>query len=117
MKGAGGKQVFVVGPRRAQNELLASYLGAHGKAECRVVASLEALPEARTGNQGDGTLILIDCPGHGADAVRRRLQCSGAPARGWLLALFNVAAGRGLEKELFPCGVKGFFYQSDGPDT
>jgi DNA-binding CsgD family transcriptional regulator len=111
------KHVCIVGPRRAQNELMASFIAERIGIHCTVLESLGELPAASRRIDAEKKLVLKDCPCADSQIVRDELEGVISSVRADVLALFNVAAGRGIEIESLRWGVKGFFYEADGTEV
>ena len=105
-----GKAVYIVGPNRLQNELLASFLERDSDLQCFPVIGHAELKSVRSAGQ-EGHLFLLDCEGKDMEICMEDF----APlfedyAAAHLLCLFNVREGSGLEANLLSRGVRGFFY-------
>ena len=113
-EGSTGKVIYIVGPRRLQNEAMASCLQRETGDPCFVDETLGkvALNEA-SDNRRKG-LVLLDCQGKDEKSVLAEL-------RPYLnrkqpenhIALFNVSRDSGIEKRCITEGVRGFFYAED----
>jgi DNA-binding NarL/FixJ family response regulator len=110
------KIVFVVGPMRLQNDLMASSIEEAIGARCIALSGLDDLPpldhEAQT-----HALVLWDC--HGKDAAERLIGLEAhRPRLGnrVLVGLLNLAESHGLEQRAIKEGIQGFFYERDSFD-
>lgn len=111
------KQIFILGPRRLQNELMAAFLVAGTGIRCRTADHLEAALQTG-GGFGGRRLILCDCQGMDRKALQALLRSgTGRLASGTFLALFNLDSALDIEREALALGVRGFFYEQDGGDT
>ena len=106
------RRIYIVGPHRLQNEIMASFIGIRMGVECRVEYEFAKVPpEGGVGRD----LTLFDCRGRGAEPLLSGLRSekNNFTAR-HLLALFNVREAVEIEKEALGLGVRGFFYDHDG---
>jgi DNA-binding CsgD family transcriptional regulator len=108
-----GKTIFIVSTRRLQCELLTNYLTANTGATCRIIPD----PSTITGNPhepSDDTLVLLDCPERDPVKYFLALAIPGKPILSkFLVALFNVKIGLGIEEKAVSRGIRGFFYETD----
>ena len=109
-----GKVIYIVGPRRLQNEALASCLQRETGGPCFVHDSLARVPLDEAGDNGLQALVLLDCQGKDEKNVlaelRPYLRLKQSENR---IALFNVSRDSGIEKKCIAEGVRGFFYAED----
>jgi DNA-binding NarL/FixJ family response regulator len=108
--------VFVVGPMKLQNDLMASSIEKVTGAQCITLSDLGDLPPL--GNDRDTTaLVLWDCHGKdGADGLAELESHSARLADHMLVGLFNVGSSHGLEQQAVNDGIHGFFYKHDSFD-
>ena len=111
------KSVYVVGPNRLQNSLMASFLSKTTGAECTAVECMAQVPKQDDGDENDGDhkcLVLWDCLGMDAESclVAYDIEGNDVICKG-LSALFNVSEGLGIEEKAIPYGAEGFFYEGD----
>lgn len=108
------EKLTIVGPRRAQNELLASFLRSSLGLE---EAAIKTLNEEEPTHIERG-VVLFDsaCKDQPTLEVEARRLLERLP-RGATLALFNVSRNDGLEQDLVTMGVRGVFFESDLPET
>lgn len=111
------KAIYIVGPMKLQNALMAAYLEQATGTRCEAVEDPSSIPEGEEGAGQRKRLILWDCMGSDMEA------CLSALSRnGWrrlsrdLLGLFNLHRSGGMEEESLTYGVRGFFYQGDDVD-
>jgi LuxR family transcriptional regulator of csgAB operon len=111
-----GKIVFVVGPMRLQNDLMASSIEKVTGAHCVTLSDLGGLPPL--GNDCDTpALVLWDCHGRdGVDCVAELESHSARLEDHLLVGLFNVGSSHGLEQQVLNEGIQGFFYEHDPLD-
>jgi DNA-binding NarL/FixJ family response regulator len=113
-EGSTGKVIYIVGPRRLQNEAIASCLQREIGDPCFVHETLGkvALNEA-SDNRRKG-LVLMDCQGKDEKSLLAELRpyVSRKQSENHI-ALFNVSRDSGIEKRCVSEGVRGFFYAED----
>ena len=102
--------IYIVGPRRLQNELMASCLERETGAKCLLgedlchVSSCNRLPK----------LVLWDCQERHPERVLLALRSSGIQKSCQdCVVLFNISHGLGIEEKCVWQGVRGFFYEHD----
>jgi DNA-binding CsgD family transcriptional regulator len=109
--------VHIVGPRKLQNKLMASFLQGATGLECTCNRDLD-LNLVVHKKHDRAFLILLDCLGSdlgrfwiglGVGLSSRRNKC--------LIALFNASHHRELEYEAINRGVRGIFFDNDPPDV
>ena len=109
-----GKVIYIVGPRRLQNEALASCLQRETGGPCFVHDALARVPLDEASGNGLQALVLLDCQGKDEKNVlaelRPYLRQKQSDNR---IALFNVSRDSGIEKRCISEGVRGFFYAED----
>ena len=109
--------IYVVGPCRVNNELLASFLEAKVGKKCVTKGVIEDV----FGSDGQDTdrpkLVLLDCFAkdpeklfHEVESCRRNIYNSR------VVAVFNLIRGLRIEKELVKRGIRGIFYAHDHPE-
>jgi DNA-binding NarL/FixJ family response regulator len=109
-----GKIIYIVGPRRLQNEALASCLQQETGDPCFVHEVLGSVPLDEASDSGLQGLVLLDCQGKDEKNVLAELRpyLSQKQSENHI-ALFNVARDSGIEKRCIAEGVRGFFYAED----
>jgi LuxR family transcriptional regulator, positive regulator of biofilm formation len=108
------KLIFVVGPRKLQNELILYFLEQNGGATCRAESyspDSQNIPATATDQP---YLVLWDCDGHDQEACMAALEAfpKDIMTRDYV-ALFNVRPDLGIEEASLSHGVRGFFYVQD----
>jgi DNA-binding NarL/FixJ family response regulator len=106
--------IYVVGPIKLQNSLLASFLEQEIGVKCHVVEKLNSVGISTEGEQSYSRLILWDC--FGKDLHTCLLEYEANQDKIFLqdfIALFNLSSGLGIEKQILQKGVHGFFYEHD----
>ncbi|MEJ2724856.1 MAG: response regulator transcription factor [Deltaproteobacteria bacterium] len=108
--------VYVLGPRKLQNKLMASFLQSATGLKCTSRTDSDLNPVLDKGHDRP-FLILLDCLGSDIDWFWIRL-CIGVNSRRnkCFAALFNVARGKGLECKAINHGSRGIFFENDPPD-
>ena len=105
--------IFILGTMDLQNELLAYVLEKEIGTPCFVVENINTL---FNNNKIDPArrLLLIDCNGRGLKGTLEDLR-KDEKFNGFffILALFNLQQGQGIEQKALQHGIKGFFYQHE----
>ena len=111
---ATGKVIYIVGPKRLQNEALASCLQRETGDPCFVHEILGSVPLDEASDNGLQGLVLLDCQGKDEKNVLAELRPYLSQKRSEnRIALFNVSRDSGIEKRCIAEGVRGFFYAED----
>jgi LuxR family transcriptional regulator of csgAB operon len=109
-----GKRIYIVGPRKLQNALMAFYLEQQTGAICRTIPDLGGLQRIDDAYAGQSVLLLLDCEGNHVDGLLSDIErCRPERPAQCLVALFNLDPGLGIEQHSVVLGVKGFFYEDD----
>jgi LuxR family transcriptional regulator of csgAB operon len=112
--GSTGKVIYIVGPRRLQNEAIASCLQRQTGDPCFVHESLGKVPLDEESDNGRQGLLLLDCQGKDEKSVLAELRPYLRQKQSENhIALFNVSRDTGIEKRCISEGVRGFFYAED----
>ena len=113
-EGSARNVVYVVGPRRIQNEAIASCLERESGDQCLVLGDVNNIPLDGQEEQGRPKLVLLDCQGKSQKNVLAELRPYLRQKRsGNHVALFNVSRELGIEKRCVAEGIRGFFYEED----
>ena len=109
-----GNVVYIVGPRKLQNEAIASCLERETGDQCFVLGDVNHVPPDDLKDSGLQRLVLLYCQGKD----KKRLLAELRPylsQRGFAnhIALFNVSRDQGIEQSCVPEGIRGFFYEED----
>jgi len=108
------KMIYIVGPRRIQNELMASFLERETGAKCTASEDVRHVLTRDDKNISQPKLILLDCLEKGLDTWLSELESSGENTLyRHLVALFNISSGMGIEEKALRRGIRGFFYEQD----
>ena len=109
-----GNVVYIVGPRRLQNEAIASCLQQETGTPCFVLEALGHIPRDGPREDGQQRLVLLDCRGKDQKSLMAELRpYLRQKLSGNNIALFNVTRDRGIERSCVPEGIRGFFYEED----
>jgi LuxR family transcriptional regulator of csgAB operon len=112
-----GNVVYIVGPRRLQNEAIASCLKKETGDECFVLGDISQIPRADPKNHGRPRLVLLDCQGKNPENVLAELRSYLNQKQSTNhVVLFSVGRNLGIEKKCVLEGVRGFFYETDPLD-
>ena len=99
------KQIYVIGPLKAQNELMAFFLEQETGASCRAVRNFGGVQTKDDAKGGNESLALWDCFGRDTQACLSELD---ADAKTVLtqhyVALFNLIPWLGERKRLWLVG-------------
>jgi len=111
------KLICVVGPRRFQNELIASFLERETGAQCVPKSSIRQISFTDDRKVGTQRQVLWDCLGENLETLILEIESHGKRvlARD-LVAFFNMQEGLGIEERAVMLGVRGFFYEHDSLD-
>jgi LuxR family transcriptional regulator of csgAB operon len=108
------KQIYVIGPQKAQNELMASYLEQETGSRCVVVKDFRGVQVANDSDGRSRGLALWDCFGREKEACLSILDTDAeSVAAQHYVALFNLTPSSGVEGEAVALGVRGFFYLNE----
>jgi LuxR family transcriptional regulator of csgAB operon len=108
------KLIYIVGPTRIQNSLVASFLEQSTHAKCRVLGALTKLSKSESRNVKGERIILWDCLGKEGDSCLAEYEASADKVSTKdKVAFFNVSPGTGIEERAMMRGIRGFFYEED----
>ena len=106
-------QIFILGLLDLQNELLAYVLEKEMDSCCCVVEDINYLPDNAVIDPAR-RLLFIDCERRVVNRLFDDLRKNENIADNtFILALFNLQHGRGIEQKALQYGIKGFFYQHE----
>jgi len=111
----GEETVYIVGPRRVQNELIASCLRRATGARCVLGDDISGV-QLRDDPIRDRkpNLLLWDCQEEDPKNLVGRLRANGIQESSPnYIVLFNVYRDLGIEEECLWRGIRGFFYDDD----
>jgi DNA-binding NarL/FixJ family response regulator len=111
------RAIYIVGPMKMQNSVMAAYLEKATGIKCEAVEDASHIP-GRDGETGaEKRLILWDCMGSDLETCLLSMSKNGSKNSGRvLLGVFNLHQGDSMEEESLARGVRGFFYQGDSID-
>jgi DNA-binding NarL/FixJ family response regulator len=110
--------VYIVGPRRLQNEAIAFCLKGETGDECLVFGDIREVPTDELKDNGRQRLVLLDCQGKEAKSLLAEIKdYLGQEQSNHPVVLFNVCSDLGIESECVLEGIRGFFYEQDPLDT
>jgi DNA-binding NarL/FixJ family response regulator len=110
---SGIPQVFIYGPLKLQNELIAWFLQQNSGLSCADINNSE-LDKLLNTRHGHVCLIMLDCQGSSPAGLWPRIRdISEADSERFMTALFNVAAGHEIRNDLVSRGVRGVFFNDD----
>lgn len=109
---------YIVGPRRIQNELIASYLEQKTGNKCSVVNDISQVLKDHYKNQSRQKLLFLDCQGKKLNGLLAELTpyINGNRPENRII-LFNVPADLEFQKKFVLKGIFGFFYEHDPLDN
>lgn len=111
------KAIYVVGPRRFQNELMAFFIQQKTGAKFRAIEKNSQLPSIEDKEIAQPILILLDCFEKDLDTCLSVLGSSRKSLLDrYIVALFDVSPGMGIEEKALRKGIRGFFYKRELPD-
>lgn len=113
-----GMAFYIVGTRRLENELMASYLERQTGDPCVVAENVNHISTDNPKTNGRPKLVFWDCQGNNFKNLISQL-------RAWTIrnqsanpsVLFNVPSDMELEKKFVLEGIHGFFYENDPLDV
>jgi DNA-binding CsgD family transcriptional regulator len=108
------KLVYIVGPARFQNELMASFLERETGIQCQILSDLRDIPGGNDSDTDRQRLIFLDCLRKDRNSLLADLESCGTEMLSRVLCvLFNVTQGLGIEEIALQWGIKGVFYEND----
>ena len=108
---------YIVGTRRLENDLMASYLERQTGDPCVVAGNINHIPTDNPKNNGRPKLVLWNCQGNNFKNLIAELKAwtirnqSAVP-----IILFNVSPDLEFKKKFVLEGIYGFFYENDPLD-
>jgi len=109
--------IYVVGPCKVNNELLASFLGAKVEAKCVTKENIDDVIDSSGQETDKPKLVLLDCFAKDPEKLFLEVEsCRRDISSPALVAVFNLIRGLKIEKELVERGIRGIFYAHDHPD-
>jgi DNA-binding NarL/FixJ family response regulator len=112
------KQIYIVGPKGFQNDLIAAFLAQETGAHCVANSSFRQMSNTDNGQVGTQRLVLCDCLGEDPQAHMLEIETHGKRLLTQdFVTFFNVQQGLEIEERAVMLGVRGFFYQQDSVDV
>ncbi|MGB6383385.1 MAG: hypothetical protein WBG51_19620, partial [Syntrophobacteria bacterium] len=109
--------IYVVGPCRVNNELLASFLEAKVEAKCVTKGTIVDVIDSSGQETDNPKLVLLDCFAKDPERLFLEVEsCRRDISNPGLVAVFNLIRGLKIEEELVIGGIRGIFYANDQPD-
>lgn len=108
------KIIYIIGPRRLQNELMVSFLEQEVGAKCIASQDIRMIPSINDKEIIQPRMILLDCLEKDLNSYLSELESSAEHMlHKHLVALFNLSFGLEIEEKALKVGVRGFFYEQD----
>lgn len=105
--------MFIYGPLKLQNELIAWFLRQTSGLSCVDINNSELVKLLKK-RLGQACLIMLDCQGSSPAGLWHRIRdISEADSERFMTALFNVASGHEIRNDLVNRGVRGVFFNDD----
>jgi len=106
--------IYIIGPRRLQNEAIASCLMRESGNECVVLEDINLFLQEEMMDKSRPRLVLLDCQGRDPESVLGELRTYliGKQASNHVV-FFNVSPDLSIERKCVLEGVRGFFYEQD----
>ena len=109
--------IYIVGPCRVTNELLASFLEAKAETRCVSKKTIEDVIALSVQETDKHKLVLLDCFAKDPEGLFLEVEsCCRDISEPSLMAVFNLIRGLKIEDELVTRGIRGIFYYNDHPD-
>jgi len=113
-----GMAFYIVGYRRLENELIASYLKRKTSNDCFVLEHINHIPENNPKNNGRPKLVFWDCQKKDMKNLLAELRTYNIHKQSKNhIVLFNVPTDLKFEKKFVLEGIHGFFYEHDPLDV
>jgi LuxR family transcriptional regulator of csgAB operon len=113
-----GMEFYIVGKRRLENELIASYLRRKTGNECFVLEDISHIPKGSSKNNGGRRLVFWDCQKKDLKSLLAKLRTYNIhkPYANHIV-LFNVPTELEFGRKRVIEGIRGFFYEHDSLDN
>jgi DNA-binding CsgD family transcriptional regulator len=109
-----GNKFYIIGPRRLQNELIASHLEQITGNVCNVLEQINLIPKNNPRNPNHSNFVLWDCQGKDPKNLMSELTSYTPQSQSSnCFVLFNVPTYLDLKKKFVLNGIHGFFYEHD----
>lgn len=104
--------IYIVGPLKLQNVLMASFLERETGAKCLAVEKFHDIQGMDNKKNRQPTLVLWDCLGNDMESCLLEFESDFKEVLNHnAVAFFNVSPDLGIEAEFIARGVRGFFYE------
>ena len=109
--------IYIIGPRRLQNEAIASCLMRETGNECFLLEDINLLLDEDVVDPTRSMLVLLDCQGKDPERILEELRpyLIGKQASNNIV-FFNLRPDFGVERKCVLEGIRGFFYDQDPLD-
>jgi LuxR family transcriptional regulator of csgAB operon len=112
-----GNKFYVIGPRRIQNELIASHLEKEIGNECLLLENFNQIPKENPKPGAHPSLVLWDCVEKELERFLADIETNtGQKKSAHRIVFFNVSNGMEFRKKYALKGIYGFFYEHDPMD-
>jgi len=106
--------IYIVGPCRVNNELLASFLEAKAETRCVSKETIEDVIALGGQETDKHKLVLLDCFAKDPERLFIEVEsCRRDISKPSLMAVFNLIRGLKIEEGLVRRGIRGIFYAND----
>jgi LuxR family transcriptional regulator of csgAB operon len=106
--------IYIVGPCRVNNELLASFLEAKVETKCVAKGTINDSIALDGQETDEPKLVLLDCFAKDPEKLFIEVEsCRRSICKPGILAVFNLIRGLKIEEELVTRGIRGIFYAND----
>ena len=114
---SGDMAFYIVGPRRLQNELIASHLEKEIGNECLLLENFNQIPKENPKPGAHPSLVLWDCVEKDLERFLADIATNtGQKKSAHRIVFFNVSNGMEFRKKYALKGLYGFFYEHDPMD-
>ena len=111
------RTVYIVGPRKLQNQLLVQFLNHEAGVTCIAGENFDTIFNPPPTKASLPNLFLWDCLDINLDAFLSEIKPNhDTVLEGQYLALFNMRMDSGHEEKALERGVRGFFFEHDTPE-
>lgn len=109
--------IYIIGPCKVNNELLASFLEAKIGMKCVAKETIDDVVGADGHKSEKPLLVLMDCFAKDPERLFLEVEafCSNR-GTSHSIAVFNLIPGLRIEEELVIRGIRGIFYANDLPE-
>ena len=109
--------IYIIGPCRVNNELLAAFLEAKTETRCVSKETIVDVIDSSGQETDKPKLVLLDCFAKDPERLFLEVEsCRRDICKPGLVAVFNLIRGLKIEEELVEGGIRGIFYANDQPE-